>query len=371
MAEAMQAITMPRWGMTMTEGTVSSWLVGEGAALEPETEVAEIETTKIANLLEAGRAGTLRRIVAAPGAVMPVGALLAVIADPAVPEAEIDAFVAARALAYDADATDAAPAARLIDAGGRKINVLTLGDGAGLPVVLIHGFGGEIGSWLFTQGALAADRPVHALDLPAHGASAPDVGDGGVKALEDAVLAVLEARRIGSAPLGGHSLGGAVAAGIAARAPERVTSLTLIATAGLGTEVGVDYVARFLAAEKRRDVKAVLGSLFADPSVVTRDMIEGVQRNRRIDGVPEALALIAAAAFPDGRQGLDIRPALARVTAPVLVIWGGKDAVLAPVDDLPDTLRQERIPEAGHMLMMEAATTVNRLLADHISAAEG
>lgn len=369
MADAMQAITMPRWGMTMTEGTVASWLVGEGAALVPDTEVAEIETTKITNVLEAGRAGTLRRIVAATGALVPVGALLAVVADPAVPEAEIDAYVTARARASDADATDVAPAPRLIDADGRKINVLTLGDGPGRPVVLIHGFGGEIGSWLFTQSALADNRPVHALDLPAHGASSPELSDGSVTELQDAVLAALDALGVGAAHLVGHSLGGAIAVGIAARVPDRVASLALIAPAGLAPEVGSDYLVRFLAAEKRRDVKAVLGSLFADPSVVTSEMIEGVQRNRRIDGVPEALALIAGASFPDGRQAIDVRDALTSLAAPVLVIWGGKDAVLAPVVDLPEGVRQETIPSAGHMPMMEAAASVNGLLADHIRAA--
>src|SRR5215469_13740344 len=88
------AITMPKWGLTMTEGTVVGWLKQQGQPFAEGEEILEIETPKITNVVEASSAGTLRRIIAKPGAILPVGGLLAVVAANEVPEADIDTFIA-------------------------------------------------------------------------------------------------------------------------------------------------------------------------------------------------------------------------------------------------------------------------------------
>ncbi len=89
-----QPIVMPKWGLAMEEGALTSWLVAEGAQVEKGQEIAEIETSKIANVFESPASGTVRRLVAKEGDVLPVGSLLAVMAPAEVPDADIDRFVA-------------------------------------------------------------------------------------------------------------------------------------------------------------------------------------------------------------------------------------------------------------------------------------
>ena len=91
-----RAFCMPKWGIEMTEGVVAEWMVAEGAAFTRGETLCLIETDKITNEVEAEFDLVLRRrLVEAGQDVHPVGTLLAVFADAAASDAEIDAFIAA------------------------------------------------------------------------------------------------------------------------------------------------------------------------------------------------------------------------------------------------------------------------------------
>jgi pyruvate dehydrogenase E2 component (dihydrolipoamide acetyltransferase) len=94
MAQRIHPITMPKWGIEMQEGTITTWNIAPGQSLGKGENLLEVETEKIVNAVEAPIAGTLRRIVGQPGEVHKVGALIGVFADPEVPDAEIDRFIA-------------------------------------------------------------------------------------------------------------------------------------------------------------------------------------------------------------------------------------------------------------------------------------
>src|SRR5579884_2604498 len=206
-------ITMPKWGLTMTEGKVLGWLKQQGDAYRAGEELLEIETSKITNVMEASEPGQLRRIVAQQGTTLPVGGLLAVSAPDSVPDAEIEAYVAgfvAPAPTSEAAAEEGGPAPRDIEAGEKRLRILEIGAGAGVPVVFIHGFGADLNGWMFNQPALAEDRRTLSLDLPGHGGSEKQVGAADAAFFADAVAAALDALGVAQAHLVGHSLGGAV-----------------------------------------------------------------------------------------------------------------------------------------------------------------
>jgi pyruvate dehydrogenase E2 component (dihydrolipoamide acetyltransferase) len=105
---------MPKWGIEMQQGTVTGWHVAVGASTQKGDHLLDVETEKIVNSVEAPVGGTLRMILAETGATENVGALIGVIADASVPEAELQDFVRRFTPAdasFEPDARQSPPAA--------------------------------------------------------------------------------------------------------------------------------------------------------------------------------------------------------------------------------------------------------------------
>ena len=138
---------------------------------------------------------------------------------------------------------------------------------------------------------IAADRATYALDLPGHGASSKDVGDGTIQTLAQAVLGLLDTVGLNRLDLVGHSMGGAVITRQPAdpAAAGKVASLTLISPVGFGPEINAGYLRGFAEAESRRDLKPHLLALFADPGLVNRQLIDDLLKYKRLDGVDQYL----------------------------------------------------------------------------------
>ncbi len=88
------ALTIPKWGLTMKEGTISEWLLNEGDEVEIESEILEIASDKINQVIESPVAGVLRRVLGEEGEDYPIKELIGIIADADVSDNEIDAFIA-------------------------------------------------------------------------------------------------------------------------------------------------------------------------------------------------------------------------------------------------------------------------------------
>jgi pyruvate dehydrogenase E2 component (dihydrolipoamide acetyltransferase) len=360
--------------MTMTEGKVVAWLVAEGQPIEAGNDLAEIETTKITNVVESPATGVMRRQVVRQGATVPVGTLLGVIANADVPESEIESFLASQRVAAAAGSEKAAegPSPRVIDVEGCAVNVLSSGSGDAMPLILIHGFGGDLNSWMFNQPELSIDRPVHAIDLPGHGGSGLILERGSVPDLARCVIAAMDGLAIERAHFIGHSLGGAIALFLAVKQARRVASILLVAPGGLGPEINMSFIDGLITADRRKPMQAVLEALFADPTLASRKMADELLQAKRRDGVPEAWRKIAAANFSDGRQAGGMRASLASLKVPAGLIWGAADRVIpaSQTANLPGNIVLHVIEPAGHMPHMERAQEFNRIARHFLQEAD-
>ena len=362
-------IVMPKWGLEMREGTVTAWLVDEGTEIAVGTPILEVETDKISNAVEAPDPGLLRRKVAQEGETLPVKALLGVLADASVPDAEIDAYITGYVVPEaGVDEDEAASAYSTAEVDGLTVRYARRGPERGVPVLFLHGFGGDLDNWLFNLDAVAEVAPVIALDLPGHGQSTPRLPGTGLEDLANFTVRFLDQLDVERVHAVGHSMGGAIAARMALDHPTRVASVALISSAGLGAEINTGYTEGFVAAASRRELKPVVEQLFADPELVTRQLLDDLLKYKRIDGVGEALTSLGSSLFAGGRQSETPGLELEGRGLPVLVVWGRDDRIIpaSHAANAPPGATVEVFDDTGHMAMMEKASDVNALLKRHV-----
>ena len=146
--------------------------------------------------------------------------------------------------------------------------------------------------------------------------------------------------------------------------PETVKSLTLIASAGLGAEINSAYLKGFSESQSRRELKPHVELLFNDPSMVTRQLLEDLLKFKRIDGVQESLLKIRNGFIQDDLQVNQWRDVLENESLKTLAIWGDNDQILPSnhTRELPTHVQVQILEGYGHMVQMEAAMEVNRLI---------
>lgn len=398
-------------GEYMDSAVVVSWMVEPGAPVRTGEVVAVVETAKAATEIEADRAGVLLRILAPVGAEVEIGSVLGLIGEPgdavdadgratsgpatgpASAERERPnsttrraASPLARKLARQAGlaldgVSGSGPGGRIKArdletalaekgrAGPREPVVATrraassASPSDGVPVVLIHGFGANRGSWNSLRSCLGDECPCSTFELPGHGL-APHTEVASLERLAASVGAELKAAAVERCHLVGHSLGGAVAALLAESPDLQVGSLTLIAPAGLGPDIDGGFLDGFLRARSADSLAPWLERLVVDRTGLPPSFGEAVLRERSRPGLLPAQADIARRLFPDGTQAITIRACLNRLTIPVTVIWGREDRIV-PVShtaDLPGHVALHRLPGTGHMPHIEAPELTARLV---------
>jgi pimeloyl-ACP methyl ester carboxylesterase len=196
--------------------------------------------------------------------------------------------------------------AQLAELDGGRIRYEEAGAGAG-AVVFLHGFNGQLGHWNGVWTHLEGCGRRLRLDVPGFGGSAWHTSEYGLAAQAQRVVALLDQRGVGRVTLVGTSMGGSLAAWIAARYPERVERLALLAPSG------------YTGALRYRGLFGLLvrpGRLNAWAAAIARSAPYRTlfPRSRALQ------ALTVTASY--GPRWVE---ALARIRAPTLIVWSRGD----------------------------------------------
>ncbi|MDQ3761292.1 MAG: alpha/beta fold hydrolase [Actinomycetota bacterium] len=276
----------------------------------------------------------------------------------------------------------------------------TPGPERGEVAVYLHGLGGSASNFTDLAGLVSTRLAGMAIDLPGFGRSTPPEGfDYALDSHAEVITVFLAGLGVGPVHLVGNSMGGAVALLVAARHPQLVRTLTLLAPAMPDLRIGLGRVSdlrmaltflpvvgswarRALAGMPAEEqVERTLRQCFADPSAVgSMRRAAAVQECVERASLPWALAALHLSAQQLVRSWLVPRSrslwrVAGQVRAPALVVWGASDKLVS-VRKAPRTAavlprgRLLVLPRTGHLPQMERPTSVARAMLGMIDAVQ-
>lgn len=263
-----------------------------------------------------------------------------------------------------------------IASDGTRIHYEIIGRKSAPPVLMIQGLGADKHMWDMQRFVLATRYRVVAHDNRGAGRSDKPFGAYTIEQMAADAIAVLDHAEIDNAHIVGASMGGVISQLVAVLYPERVRSLSLVCTSCSNHQW-------------RRDLIKTWGDIATDKGMgamtaVAARWVIGPRSLRRLWPAVSWLGPISTSRPSHGFKGqvqaiLDaddsMRDQLSSIKVPTTVIVGNQD-VLTPRGDSEEIA--DRIPTAelsvlsgaAHGLMIEHATTFNRVLGDFLSRAE-
>ena len=242
--------------------------------------------------------------------------------------------------------------------------------GAGPALLLMHGVGGNSRSFGAQLEGLADRFRVIAWDAPGYGDSA--LRKATLDSYSTAAIELLDALNIQSSHILGHSMGGVVAQGVAALAPDRAGCLILSSTfTGYAQPEGSPLADSWKA--RLRDIQSL------SPADFGRARAKTMLADNAGEAVRQAAASIASDVRHDGLQAAsellhvaDTRGIARELAMPVLVLTGERDRIIAPATsaemaDLIPGCRRVQLPGVGHAAYLEDPAAYNASLNDFLA----
>ena len=250
-------------------------------------------------------------------------------------------------------------------------------EGRGEAVIFVHGLLASSASWKEVLGPASAGRPAIAVDLPGFGASdRPWPFDYTVEGEAEALVRYLDARGLSRVALVGNSLGGSTVMAAAARHPNRVSALVLVAPAT--SHVRIPLPVRVLRTPVAGELAIALSTrtsvafglrhrIYARSSNVDEERIDDAWLPLTVPGTRRA-ALRAIRSDPARYADLE-----ARVAAPTLIVWGRDDRLLRvrEAQELHERMPGSRLvtlPDAGHLPQREAPRQFSTAVSDFLAS---
>jgi 2-hydroxy-6-oxonona-2,4-dienedioate hydrolase len=265
------------------------------------------------------------------------------------------------------------------------VNVHFVETGKGPPILFLHGLGGSWRDWSANLPAFAANHRVMAMDFPGFGESDKPEVQYSIEWLADVVEKFLQEQEIDRVNLVGHSMGAVVALDVATRPKSRVKKLVITDAVGIGDKseflayamskkiMGADTEWESVENFLQNQFRAMADDLIKQQKPQTaRDFFESLKMP--ITGEP-LLPMTPKVQMTLSIIDFDIRPKLASILQPTLILWGAKDPVASPQDASflqaeihPSTLIL--FPDNGHSPMMEHPSLFNQELGKFLQAGE-
>nr|WP_272890473.1 alpha/beta hydrolase [Stutzerimonas stutzeri] len=229
---------------------------------------------------------------------------------------------------------------RFIEIAGMRVHIRDEGrrdDPA--PLVLLHGTSASLHTWEGVVDQLKPQRRVISLDLPGFGLTGP-FPDGNYRMdhYVEFLSTLLDRLEVERAVLLGNSFGGQLAWEMALDQPQRVAQLVLIDAAGYPRQstsvpigfklAGIPGLAPIMAnILPRRLVESSTRSVYGDPGKVTPELVDRYYELTLREGNREALR----ERFKQV-PAVDNSKRIASVKTPTLIIWGGRDGLIPPLN---------------------------------------
>ena len=256
---------------------------------------------------------------------------------------------------------------QFLDTPDGRLHYNVAGDGP--PLLLLHGSGPGVSGWANFRGnlpAFARDFTTYLLDMPGFGESYSPAKHP-LAAAPAAVLDFLDGLGLGPLPILGNSMGGGVAARIAADHPGRVTRLAAIGGVGLALlspspPEGIKLLVEFVEDPTLGRLTKWMESMVYDPAILTEEFVQLRWKAATDPGAAADIKRMYNRRMLEAmraRSGAAEQVALlARIAAPTLVMFGRDDRV-TPLDSALTAMRLIRQCElhvfydCGHWAMIE------------------